>query len=328
MILRKTILVLFTNQIGVNMKDYLLFQMHIMWYEYRMVREALDSLQKAISNSNIDVKINLCLNYKTYLEEPVEGTAKEMFDEFMDHSIIKKSNITYKGPDDDFYNIGDWRREQYDVNAKYTIWGETDTIYPQDLFYILENINLVEPHILTLASRKMWDSSWDIVEHPEIRKYPRTGPPERPETAPEPLNSHNFIHQNQLDDFNEKSGDIEIIKLPLLKIDGSTLMLSKGLPHPFIAPEQHFVREDTCASHFFKINNIPQYLIENRIKGHNYWHPEKRMNTKCGTDGHATRKGDLFQSYAKESEKAMIEFLNEAQRKTNPFQMAIKGVEK
>ena len=44
------------------MKDYLLFQMHIMWYEYKIVREGLDSLQRTIENSNIDVKINLCLN--------------------------------------------------------------------------------------------------------------------------------------------------------------------------------------------------------------------------------------------------------------------------
>ena len=44
------------------MKDYLLFQMHIMWYEYKIVREGLDSLQKTMENSNIDVKINLCLN--------------------------------------------------------------------------------------------------------------------------------------------------------------------------------------------------------------------------------------------------------------------------
>ena len=289
--------------------DYLLFQMHVMWYEYKIVREGLDSLQKTMENSNIDVKINLCLNHQTYLEEPVEGTSREMFDEFMDHDIMKIANITYKGPDDDFYNIGDWRREQYDEDAKYTIWGETDTIYPHDLFYILENINIGEPHLLTLASRKMWDSSWDIVEHPEIRKYPRTGPPERPETAPEPLNSHNFITQEQLDEFNESSGDIEIIKLPNLKVDGSTLMLSRLLPAPFIAPEQHFVREDTCASHFFDMCGIPQYHISNRIKGHNYHHPQKRMNTTCGSDGHATRKRELFQSYAKESEKAMNEFL-------------------
>jgi len=303
-------------------KDYLLFQMHVMWYEYMIVKEGLDSLQRTMENSDIDVKINLCLNHQTYLEEPVEGTAREMFDEFMDHDIMKIANITYKGPEDDFYNIGDWRREQYDPNAKYTIWGETDTIYPHDLFYTLQHIEFGEPHVLTLASRKMWDSTWDIVEHPEIRKYPRTGPPERPETAPEPFNSFNFIHQEQLDKFNHESGDIEITKLSLphnsLKIDGSTLMISKNVPHPFIAPEQHFVREDTCASLFFQLQKIPQYHIVNRIKGHNYHHPMKRMNTKCGTDGHKTRKGDLFKTYADKSEKAMWDFLNKAQRDVHP----------
>ena len=85
-------------------KDYLLFQMHVMWYEYMIVKEGLDSLQRTMENSDIDVKINLCLNHQTYLEEPVEGTAREMFDEFMDHDIMKIANITYKGPEDDFYN--------------------------------------------------------------------------------------------------------------------------------------------------------------------------------------------------------------------------------
>ena len=117
-----------------------------------------------------------------------------------------------------------------------------------------------------------------------------------------------------MDKFNDSSGDIKVIKLPTLKIDGSTLMLSKGIPTPFIAPDQHFVREDTCASHFFNIVGIPQYHISNRIKGHNYHHPKKRMNTKCGTDGHATRKGELFKSYAKKSEESMIKFLNDLQR--------------
>ena len=75
------------------------------------------------------------------------------------------------------------------------------------------------------------------------------------------MNSHNFINQEQLDEFNESSGDIEIIKLPNTKVDGSTLMLSRLLPTPFIAPEQHFVREDTCASLFFQLNKIPQYQL-------------------------------------------------------------------
>ena len=36
--------------------DYLLFQMHVMWYEYKIVREGLDSLQKTMENSNIDAQ--------------------------------------------------------------------------------------------------------------------------------------------------------------------------------------------------------------------------------------------------------------------------------
>ena len=79
------------------------------------------------------------------------------------------------------------------------------------------------------------------------------------------------------------------------------------------------MREDTCASLFFQLAGVPQYHIVNRIKGHNYHHPEKRMNTKCGKDGHKTRKGELFQKYAKESEAAMLDFINKIQRSKDPL---------
>jgi len=272
--------------------------MHIMWYESKMINETLDSLQLALSNTTLDVNIKICLNSQTYIEQPIEGKANDMFNEFINHPILNNAEIIYKTNDDDFYNIGDWRREIYNSNYKYTIWGESDTLIPEDYFYILENINILEPHILSLSSRKMWDDSWKIVEHVSLQNL------NTPHKELGILSCGEYINYQQLCEFNLEIDKINIIKLPTNKIDGSLLALSSNLPFPFISPNQHFVGEDTCAEMFFQKNKISQYHINTRIKGHNYNHPLKRINTPN------TRNDEVFKKYAYESRTAMNEFLN------------------
>ena len=50
-------------------------------------------------------------------------------------------------------------------------------------------------------------------------------------------------------------------------------------------------------------NNIPQYHVKNRLKGHNYYHPQKRTNTD------ATRDDKVWKKYSEKSMNAMHEFL-------------------
>jgi len=283
--------------------DKILFQMHVMWYESRMMVETLDSIQAALEHTTLPVHLMFCLNAQTYLEEPVEGTPDDMFGAFLEHPLMKQSELIYKTNDDAFYNIGDWRRDVYDESAKYTVWGESDCLLPEDFFYILSNTDIKTPHILTFASRKMWDGTWDCVEHEYIEQYKRQ--PNNPYTAPKPYNSDDVITQQELDEFNSRFDDITIKQLNTCKIDGSLLCLSKGLPAPFIAPDMHFVREDTCAERVFARYNIPQYVVKNRMKGHNYGHPLKRTNTQ------ATRTDGVYQQYARESVNAMNIFLGQ-----------------
>lgn len=275
----------------------ILFHMHIMWYESKMLNETLDSLQIALSNTNLKVDLKFCLNSQTFIELPESGSAEDMFNEFISHPVLSNANIVYKTNNDCFYNIGDWRRDTYSNDYKYTIWGESDTLIPEDYFYILENINIDEPHILSLSSRKMWDDSWKLVEHIDLQNL----------TCPHNeigiLSCGANINYKELCDFNSKY-DINVIKLPIIKIDGSMLTLSTGLPTPFIAPDQHFVREDTCAALFFQFHNIPQYHITTRIKGHNYNHPSKRINTSN------TRSDVIFKTYASQSSQAMNYYLS------------------
>lgn len=294
----------------------ILFQMHIMWYEAEMVNETLDSIQAALEQApGLDVRLKFCINKQTYLEQPQEGTVDEMVAKFMDHPLMSRVEIWEKDNRSAFYNIADWRREIYNPAAKYTVWGETDTLLPVDFFYILQQTEIDTPHLLTFASRPMWDNSWDTVTHSNLQGYSKPckcGTEHRAdciELLKSPLKYKDVITQDQLDKFNQES-DIVLQQVPL-KIDGALLCISKGVPYPWIPADMHFVREDTCAENFFKAKLIPQICVTTRLKGHNYWHPKKRVNTS------ATRNDELFKEYAKKSEEAMITFLRQVYESSN-----------
>ena len=282
------------------MRDKILYQQHIMWYESKMIWETLDSLEAALKHSKLDIDLKFCLNSQTYLEEPIEGKVEDMFDEFLEHPILKGAELVYKTNDEPFYNIGDWRREIYNKEYKYTVWGESDCLIPTDFFYILSEINIEHPHILSFASRKMWDTTWNCVEHKELEKYERSV--DNPYQAPTPYNSSDVINQRELDEFNNKT-DIEIQLNNTVKIDGSLLCISNGIDFQFIADDMNFVREDFCVEIVFKIKRIPQYIVKTRMKGHNYSHPLKRTNTN------SKRSDGVFKEYEKKSIIAMNNFI-------------------
>lgn len=283
-----------------------------MYYESEMMNETLDSIYSALkAHTPKDLKIRMCLNSQTYIEEPEVGEAIEMFDMFLNHKIFKEFNveIVHKTNDDPFYNIADWRREEYDPSAKYTVWGESDCLLPIDFFYILDSLNIEVSHLLTFASRPMWDTSWQPVVHKELRNY--SAPcqckgdhrPDCVELIEAPLKYKDIINQQQLDEFNNKF-EIEIEQVPL-KIDGSLVCISYNYPHPFIPQDMHFVREDSCLEHFSRIKHLPQFCVSTRLKGHNYKKDNKRTNTK------ATREDAVFKQYAEKSQNAMVKFLQQ-----------------
>lgn len=290
----------------------ILYQVHHMWYETNMVAECWDSILAAKKAApNVEVKVVICFNKQTYVEKTQDGDSTEdYFKKHLDHSLFvdKNTEVVIKNDNDPFYNIGDWRREMYDPKAKYTVWGETDTILPRDIFAILDKVEIDQPHLLTFAGRPMWDNTWDVVTHEKLLGYSKPcqcGSKHREdciELLESPWKYKDYITQEQLNEFNDKAGDIKIKQVPW-KIDGSTVCISGGMPTPFIAPGMHFVREDTCLENFCRIKNIPQVCITTRLKGHNYWHPKKRTGT------FSTRKDDVFKMYADESIESMNKFL-------------------
>lgn len=270
-----------------------------------MLNETLDSLQTAIDNSTIPVDIMICLNSQTYIEKPESGfVPATMFNEFLNHPVLKNAIIAHKTNSDKFYNIGDWRRDIYgpDYAYKYIVWGESDCLVPEDYFFLLDNINIQEPHFISLATRKMWDSTWDNVEHEWIRPFPRNGPAIRPEQAPTPFNCADYISLDQLNDFNRQFDPI-LVKLDRLKIDGNMTTLSAGLPYPFLPLDLHFAREDYCLEMFFSKKGISQYHMPTRLKGHNQVHPKKRVGT-------LNQKNDsIYKEYEQKAYESIFKFI-------------------
>jgi len=291
----------------------ILFQLHHMWYESNMIDECWHSVLQALRAApEVDVKIKICFNYQTYIEQPTTLEHKLMLDKWDSHPLMQdyKPELILKTDDQPFYNIADWRREVYDPQAKYTVWGETDTILPRDFFAILDQVEIDQPHVLTFAGRPMWDSTWDVVTHEKLIGYskPCQCGDEHKEDCIElleaPWKYKDYITQEQLDKFNEESGDIKIQQVPH-KIDGSLVCISSGHKTPFIAPGMHFVREDTCFENVCRIKNIPQVCVTTRLKGHNYKHPNKRVGTN------STRNDEVFKKYADISVAAMQKFIQE-----------------
>lgn len=292
----------------------ILFQMHHMWYESNMIDECWHSVLQALRSApDVDVKIKICFNYQTYIETPNVSSPRQLLEKWDSHPLMQDftPELVLKTDKDPFYNIADWRREVYDPEAKYTVWGESDTIIPRDFFAILDKVEIDQPHVLTFAGRPMWDNSWDVVTHEKLQGYskpcqcrPKDHKDDCIELLETPWKYKDYITQKELDKFNDESGDINIKQVPH-KIDGSLVCISSGHQTPFIAPDMHFVREDTCFEYVCRKRNIPQVCVTSRLKGHNYWHPNKRS----GTD--ATRNDDVFKKYSEESQLAMNKFLTE-----------------
>jgi hypothetical protein len=284
-----------------------------MWYESNMIDECWHSILQALRSApKVDVKIKICFNLQTYIEDPDLVNPKQLLEKWDNHPLMKdfSPEIVIKTDKDPFYNIADWRREVYDPEAKYTVWGESDTIIPRDFFAILDLVSINTPHVVTFAGRPMWDNSWDVVTHEKLLGYSKPCKCEDGhkedciELLKSPWKYKDYITQKELDKFNDESGDIKLQQVPH-KIDGSLVCISNGHETPFIAPDMHFVREDTCFEYVCRKRNIPQISVTTRLKGHNYWHPNKRVGTG------ATRKDEIFKKYSSESQEAMTKFLQQ-----------------
>lgn len=281
-----------------------IYGLHLMWYELDMLEEHLISLKGAAKHTNLLVEPVICVNLQTYIEQPIDQSLLAKFSTdvvSMCHKHqVSVTSLYEKTNEDAFYNIGDFRRDIYSRldTPGYVVWGEIDALLPVTYFSILESLlkddEFTHPHIVTFASRKMWDGTWTFVEHEALQ-------PQEKSHTPSPLKHDDYITQEELNMFNAQYSP-EIIKTPEIKLDGALVALRDGLPQ-HIADDMHFAREDFIAQEVFKLYNIPQYHLTTVLKGHNYQHPKKRINTM------SQRTDDIYKRYEQESISAGIRFV-------------------
>lgn len=279
----------------------LVYALHIMWYEFAMIKEHFTSIKQAIQFTNIPVKLIVCANLQTYIEQPEDSLLMNKFLDTVNEELshFEHVELLVKTNDDAFYNIGDFRREVRNASG-YTIWGEIDCLIPKTYFGILETLSTdpdisTHPHVVTLSSRKMWDDTWTPVEHLSLQTVFE-------KDTPKPFHHNDYITQTELDMFNDQF-EPSVVTLYDVKLDGALVALHSEVPL-LIPYDMHFAREDYIAQIVLRMAGIPQYHLTTVLKGHNYKHPDKRKNTK------SSRNDSVYKTYEKESFEAGMRYLN------------------
>tara|TARA_Y100000034_G_scaffold134743_1_gene204054 strand:- start:1012 stop:1872 length:861 start_codon:yes stop_codon:yes gene_type:complete len=196
--------------------------------------------------------------------------------------------------DDEFYNVGPYRR---DLNYKYctitdfVIWGETDCLLPKQTFEAIEQISKyaegvgVHRYCVTFATRKMWDKSWEVLEHTDF-KYSEYHEMHEPEKWKNDKSSIWYtMSWEEMEDINKKAMEFDLSGINYPRFDGSGLVISSqliqngiNLPHAC-----WMVGEDTSFQEMIKKvmgDQYMQYIVNNILKVHNRVHPLKREYVK------------------------------------------------
>jgi hypothetical protein len=257
---------------------HILYQMHVAWFETEMALETLQSVEEAIKNTNLSVKVKLCFNKQTRFDTPINKSIDDMFISLLENDLVKQSEIIWKTDEDEFYNVGDWRRECYDPK-NITIWGESDCLVPDTYFGYVESIfssSINFPFIVTIKQKKMWDESWKPTEHEAFQPFTLD---QTRAINNKFVTGEGYLSLEELNTFNNSFSDKHSVEISqYYKGDGALICLSPDMPTPFIDPKLHMCGEDTYFFNFCNIKKIPLYSISYYMKGHNTKHPLKRTN--------------------------------------------------
>ena len=291
----------------------------VIFYEIEMVKEYVDSCIQALNivENKENVTFHFCFNKsenfenidtsKTSIKE-IEHRFKKQIKRLLD--IGCKVDLDIKTNEDPIYNIAAYRRDlnyNYCEKGDFVLWGETDSLWPQETFSTIEIVddyaknNNINRYILTFAYRKMWDTSWEPLEHVEFTNKPFIDTDEWNLNALESPKS--YMTLEQMNELNSKSKELDIRILNTPKFDGSCLVISSDLiksganiPHALLCSG-----EDTSFADMAKLimkDKYIQFVIKNILRVHNRRHPQKRLYIKdednprgfCGD-----AKGDWWQ---------------------------------
>ena len=146
-------------------------------------------------------------------------------------------------------------------NTTHIIYLDTDLVFPETILYYIEQaISEIKDkyYVITPQILQLWDSSWDIISHPDYRNVPR----EKKQWL-----------QNPYQVFEHEPKDVKLLKSPYIKFGGGWFnVFSKNLLELIDIPDSlgHYGLDDTFvaeAANILKNNNynIEQYIINDVI---------------------------------------------------------------
>ena len=265
-----------------------------MFYEIDMVNEYIQSCRIALEDveNKENVKFHFCLNMSQYFEKYdapdrkgfIMNQWKGMVTDLNAEVDIYHSNEPY--------TMANYRRELnlMGINYDYTIWGESDCLLPVEIFSAIESVskyakqNNVHRHIITFAVRKMWDNSWEVLEHPEFTDKPYYDMDTEEDiilATTSPWSIRYSMSQKEMETVNDKTDEFDVSMITYPKFDGSGLVISRDLlmTGANIAPAVFMNGDDTsflqsCMLHMGE--QYRQFVVKNILKVHNRNHPKKR----------------------------------------------------
>ena len=271
----------------------------VQWYEIEVIGEYIESLVRAVEQvenpQNITLDFYLTLSQKLEKIDKSQADLTKISDRFFD--LLKKSfdNTGVKWEFEiihhwDLYTIADYRREfnqRYCEKVDVLFWGESDALVPHNTFQILDNlhisakeVNKINKYVATFGICKMWDKTWEVIEHPEFTNKPFI------ENDYDNWWSLKYtMNIDEMNSFNEKVEELEVFMITgpdRLKFNGCGLVISSDLVKSgvTIPKSVFFVHEDTAFQEYMKRimgDQCVQFVIKNILIVHNRNHPKKRM---------------------------------------------------
>tara|TARA_R110002012_G_scaffold234930_1_gene408598 strand:- start:6043 stop:6984 length:942 start_codon:yes stop_codon:yes gene_type:complete len=291
----------------------------VQWYECDIIEEYVDSLKDALKEYEGEVIVDFAISLNEDLEKCIsEDKKKECTRKIL--QICNFGNINYYR--EDLHTIADYRREfndKYCTQADVLVWGESDAILPKQTFIILDSLhqsaiqNNNPKYLAFFGMCKMWDQSWEVLEHPEFTNKPFI------ENDYDNWWSLKYtMTKQEMDLINNKTEDLDVRVLPQHKFNGCGLVISSEVIKAGvnIPKSVFFVHEDSAFMYMTNkvLGNIPQYVIKNILLVHNRNHPNKRMyikgERKDGTMNEKRRSNNWYTKANKICEQNYINLFN------------------
>ena len=270
----------------------------VQWYECDIIEEYVESLKDAIKNYEGEIITDFTIITNEDLEKCISAEKKNECIEKIGNILLDFENVRFNN---NLYTIADYRREfneTYCDKVDVIMWGETDALIPNQTFIVLNNLHQTSlqnnnpKYLAFFGTCKMWDNSWEQLEHPDFTDKPFYDKPEQ--FKPDHWWSLRYtMSKKEMDIINNKTEELDIRILSQHKFNGCGLVISSEVIRSGvnIPKSVFFTHEDTSLMFMTNkvLGNIPQYVIKNILLVHNRKHNNKRRYVRGET-------GDTMQS--------------------------------